>query len=90
MVRLSHRKELGPKKRNSAQVDSRRPIMDHLKGILESLNPTERMIADCILADPEKVLTSAVADLRSDGGASAGSIVAFCRRLGTSGFVDNC
>jgi DNA-binding MurR/RpiR family transcriptional regulator len=56
--------------------------------VLNSLNPTERLIADCILADPERVITSSIAEIKSRSGASVGSIVGFCRRLGLKGFAE--
>jgi DNA-binding MurR/RpiR family transcriptional regulator len=55
---------------------------------LGSLNPTERLIADSVLADPERVITSSIAEIRHLSGASVGSIVGFCRRLGLKGFAD--
>jgi DNA-binding MurR/RpiR family transcriptional regulator len=69
-------------------VDSRRPLLTYLKGILASLNPTDRLIADCVLADPERVITSSIAQLKEDCGASVGAIVAFCRRVGLTGFAE--
>src|SRR6185437_2888599 len=64
--------------------DGPRPLLTYLKGVLNSLNPTERLIADCILADPERVITSAIAEIKSRSGA----IVVFCRRLGLKGFAE--
>ena len=71
-----------------AQLDGNRPILAYLKGILTSLNPTERLIAECVLADPERVVTSAIASIGKQSGASVGSIVGFCRRLGLKGFAE--
>jgi Transcriptional regulators len=68
--------------------DSRRPLLTYIKGILASLNPTDRLIADCVLADPERVITSSIAQLKDDCGASVGAIVAFCRRVGVAGFAE--
>jgi RpiR family transcriptional regulator, carbohydrate utilization regulator len=80
---------LGSKTRVSEnQSDSRRPLLTYLKGILASLNPTERVIADCVLADPEKIVISSIAAIKQDCGASVGSIVGFCRRLGLKGFAE--
>jgi RpiR family transcriptional regulator, carbohydrate utilization regulator len=70
------------------ESDAKRPILLYLQGILGSLNPTERLIADCVLADPDRFITSAIADIKNSSGASVGSIVAFCRRLGLKGFAD--
>lgn len=68
--------------------DARRPLLTYIKGILASLNPTDRLIAECVLADPEKVITSSIAQLKDDCGASVGAIVAFCRRMGVKGFAE--
>lgn len=73
---------------SESPIDARRPVLTHLKGILASLNPTERVIAECVLGDPEKVVISSIAAIKEDCGASVGSIVAFCRRLGMSGFAE--
>jgi DNA-binding MurR/RpiR family transcriptional regulator len=69
-------------------MDTKRPLLVYLKGIMASLKPTERLIAECVLADPEKVITSSIAEIKQNSGASVGSIVGFCRRLGLKGFAD--
>jgi RpiR family transcriptional regulator, carbohydrate utilization regulator len=73
---------------SAGSSDGPRPLLTYLKGVLNSLNPTERLIADCILADPERVITSSIAEIKSRSGASVGSIVGFCRRLGLKGFAE--
>lgn len=88
MARRNQRPSRAQALTTDTQADSRRPVLPHLKGILASLNPTERMIADCVLADPEKVVISSIAAIKEDCGASVGSIVAFCRRLGMKGFAE--
>ena len=70
------------------ETDGRRALLTYIKGILASLNPTDRLIADCVLADPEKVISSSIAQLKDDCGASVGAIVAFCRRMGLTGFAE--
>jgi DNA-binding MurR/RpiR family transcriptional regulator len=67
--------------------ESKRPILVYIKGVLPSLTPTERQIAEYILKDPERILSSSIADLRDGTGSSVGSIVAFCRNLGLQGFA---
>jgi len=54
---------------------------------MASLSPAERLIAECVLRDPEKVVTASISELK-DSGASVGSIVGFCRFLGFKGFSD--
>ncbi len=66
----------------------KRPLLVYLQGILPTLNPTERLIAEYVLADPERILSSSIADIRNGSGASVGSIVGFCRNLGLKGFAD--
>jgi DNA-binding MurR/RpiR family transcriptional regulator len=73
---------------NDAPKDGKRPLLVYIKGILASLNPTERLIAECVLADPEKVITSSIAEMKQTCGASVGSIVDFCRHLGLKGYAD--
>jgi RpiR family transcriptional regulator, carbohydrate utilization regulator len=67
--------------------ESKRPILVYMKGVLPSLTPTERLIAEYILKDPERILSSSIAELRDGTGSSVGSIVAFCRSLGLQGFA---
>jgi RpiR family transcriptional regulator, carbohydrate utilization regulator len=73
---------------DSRQLESTRPVLAYLQGVLGSLNPSERRIADRVLADPEKIITSNIAELSDASGASVGSIVGFCRRMGVRGFAD--
>jgi len=54
------------------------PLSVYLRGILPSLNPTERQIGEYVLAIP---------DVRRASGASVGSIVGFWRTLGVDGFA---
>ena len=65
-----------------------RPLLVYLQGVLPSLNPTERLIAEFILADPERILSSSIAEIRNGSGASVGSIVGFCRSLGLKGYAN--
>lgn len=67
--------------------EARKPLLIYMQGILPSLNHTERLIADYVLQDPERALTSSIAEMRDGSGASVGSIVGFCRRLGQKGFA---
>src|SRR5580698_4628724 len=67
---------------------SKRPVLVYLQAILPSLNPVERVIAQYVLDDPERTLSSSIAELRRGSGASVGSIIGFCRSLGAKGFAD--
>jgi DNA-binding MurR/RpiR family transcriptional regulator len=68
--------------------DPKRPLLVYMQGVLPTLNPTERRIAEYVLADPERVISSSIAEIRKGSGASVGSIVGFCRNLGLKGFAD--
>jgi DNA-binding MurR/RpiR family transcriptional regulator len=67
--------------------EARKPLLVYIQGILPSLNHTERLIADYVLKDPERTLSSSIIEMRDGSGASVGSIVGFCRRLGQKGFA---
>src|ERR1700733_3479226 len=67
--------------------EARKPLLVYMQGILPSLNHTERLIAHYVLDDPERALSSSIAEMRDGSGASVGSIVGFCRRLGQKGFA---
>ena len=69
-------------------ADATPPLIPYMKGLLPSLNPTERLIAECVLADPERAISSSIAQLKDAAGASVGAIVGFCRRVGLKGFAD--
>jgi DNA-binding MurR/RpiR family transcriptional regulator len=67
---------------------SKRPVLIYLQAVLPSLNPVERLIAEYVLNDPERTLSSSIGDVRRGSGASVGSIIGFCRSLGVKGFAD--
>jgi hypothetical protein len=50
--------------------ESKRPILVYMRGVLPSLTPTERLIAEYILKDPERILSSSIAELRDGTGSS--------------------
>lgn len=63
-------------------------MLVYIQGILGSLNPSERLIAEYILKDPERVLYHTIAEMKQQCGASVGSIVGFGRTIGAGGFRD--
>ena len=83
-----HKNASGSRRRDQVSSSANGPLLTYLQGILASLNATDRLIAQCVLANPETVVTSTIADVKRASGASVGSIVGFCRRLGVSGFAD--
>jgi DNA-binding MurR/RpiR family transcriptional regulator len=69
-------------------TETKPPLLPYMRGILASLNAKERLIAECVIADPEKVLVSTIAQLSDTCNASVGAIVGFCRRMGLKGYAD--
>jgi RpiR family transcriptional regulator, carbohydrate utilization regulator len=67
--------------------DSRPPLQTYLKGIIASLNSTDRAIAVYVVANPEETISAPITDIKEQSGASVGAIVKFCRRLGYKGFA---
>lgn len=80
-MKLSPKQKPGP-----APPACARPLLVFMRGMLDSLNPSERRIADYILDDPERVLYHSIGEMKQRCGASVGSIVGFCRTLGVGGF----
>jgi RpiR family carbohydrate utilization transcriptional regulator len=83
----NHNGEPASDRADSPEI-SKRPVLIYLQAILPSLNPVERVIAQYLLDDPERALSSSIAELRRGSGASVGSIIGFCRSLGAKGFAD--
>ena len=87
MSRPPKTRRLGKELRNGPE-NPRRPILTYLRGVLASLNPTEVLIAESVLRDPERIITSSIAEVSTACGASVGAIVGFCQSLGLKGFAD--
>src|SRR5262249_21743493 len=84
---------MSPRKKKTRPVSNsfvagKRPLLASLRGQLPTLNPTERLIAECVLADPERVISSPVAELSQACRASVGAIINFCQKLGMKGFAE--
>ncbi len=78
----------GKRRSSTGYKQAQRPLLIHMQALLPTLHRKERMIADFILADPERILSSSIAEVREGSGASVGAIVGFCRRLGLEGFAN--
>jgi len=88
-VKADMRRKAGrPGTRGSRTPSSPRPLLIYLQGILHSLNPAEKLIAEYILKDPERVVYHTIAEMSQRCRASVGSVVGFCRSVGARGFAD--
>ncbi|GAA4341160.1 MurR/RpiR family transcriptional regulator [Pigmentiphaga soli] len=61
-------------------------VLARIDRIGPSLGPAARRIADFIVRHPEEVVHMSVSEVAERTGASEGSVVGFCKGLGTTGF----
>ena len=59
-----------------------------IKQRLSSMSPVEKKIANCILADPSRVVNSTIGRLAADAGTAVSSVVNFAVSLGFKGFSE--
>lgn len=59
-----------------------------IRGILPSLLPAEKKVAEYVLADPEGTLAQSVGEVAEKSGASEATVIRFCRRAKFLGFAD--
>ncbi|PLW83462.1 transcriptional regulator [Kineobactrum sediminis] len=64
----------------------KQPILRAIEGRLEQLRPSERKVAQRVLADPEQVITMRIVDLAAAAQVSEPTVVRFCRAIGCEGF----
>lgn len=63
-------------------------IMQEISAALDSLNRSERKVADVILADPQAATRSSIAVLAKAAQVSEPTVNRFCKRFNTAGFPD--
>lgn len=63
-------------------------LLDHIGERLESLNKSERKVADVILADPKAATRLSISALAAAALVSEPTVNRFCRNFDTSGFPD--
>ena len=61
-------------------------VADRITGERSNLTPSERRIAEAILADPQLVAFGTVADLAARAGAGAATVVRLANKVGFDGF----
>ncbi|NED93913.1 MurR/RpiR family transcriptional regulator [Phytoactinopolyspora alkaliphila] len=59
-----------------------------IRGLLPSLHPAERRVAEAVLADPGGVATTSITALARAGDTSEATVVRFCRTAGFSGYPE--
>jgi RpiR family carbohydrate utilization transcriptional regulator len=63
-----------------------RPILSEIETRLEQMRPSERKVAELVLAQPEKAIHMRIVDLAAAAGVSEPTVVRFCRAVGFTGF----
>jgi len=63
-------------------------VVRHIRGLLPTLAPAERRVAEAIIADPTLVVSTTITALAQQGRTSETTVVRFCRRVGFAGYPD--
>ncbi len=74
------------KRKNRASPDNQGGALARIRGILPSLLPAERKVADYVLASAEKILDQSVGEIAANAGVSEATIIRFCRTAGFTGY----
>ncbi|TWB54387.1 transcriptional regulator HexR [Nitrospirillum viridazoti] len=63
-------------------------MLGRIRGMMDSLRPSERKIAEIVLKRPHAVVTASVAEVAREADVSQPTVVRFCRSIGCSGYQD--
>lgn len=67
---------------------SRRPVLDLIADAANRFTPSERRVAEAVIADPKVVAFGTVAQLAETSGSSGPTVLRFAAKLGFDGFVE--
>lgn len=62
--------------------------LSHIRGFYPTLSPSEKKVADFILANYQKVMPMTLAELAAHSGVSDATVVRFCRALGFRSYLE--
>lgn len=65
-----------------------RTVLVRIRSTLPTLRPSERAIAELVLADPSRAAMMSIGDLAEQGGTSTTSVVRFYKKVGYTGYSD--
>ena len=74
-----HRKQLAPPKAG---------CLIRIKSAMESFKPSERIIAEYVLEDPEHVVQMSIAELARDADVGESTVMRFCRAIDYKGYQE--
>ena len=63
-------------------------VLQELRAAVPALRPSERRVAELVLADPARVVSLAITDVAELCDTSVASVVRFCRSLGYTGYAE--
>lgn len=72
--------------RSAMQELTASAVLSRIHNLYPSLGAAGQRIADYVLAHPNDVVHMSVTDVAESAGASEGSVVGFCKRVGATGF----
>ncbi|MFF2299688.1 MurR/RpiR family transcriptional regulator [Arthrobacter sp. NPDC058127] len=69
-------------------LDSSRTVLVRIRSVLPTLRPSERAVAEAILAEPAQAASMPIGDLAGRSGTSTASVVRFYRKVGYAGYSE--
>jgi RpiR family carbohydrate utilization transcriptional regulator len=72
----------------SSASQAANPVLDRIARVYPTLSRAERQVADFVLADPANLARTPISRITSKSGASAPTILRFCRAVGFTGLTD--
>jgi RpiR family carbohydrate utilization transcriptional regulator len=74
--------------RPCSALSTANPVLDRIARVYPTLSRAERQVADFVLADPGGLARTPISRITSQSGASAPTILRFCRAAGFTGLTD--
>lgn len=68
--------------------ESSRTVLVKIRSVLPALRPSERAIAEAVLAEPSRIATMSIGDLAEKCSTSTTSVVRFYKKIGYTGYSD--
>ncbi|MEV6104624.1 MurR/RpiR family transcriptional regulator [Streptomyces sp. NPDC051940] len=69
-------------------IHNRAGILARIQGLLPTLTPAERALAELVVADPAGVAASTITDVAARSGTSRTTVTRFCRALDLPGYAE--
>lgn len=77
-----------PTKQRKQLAPPKAGCLIRIKSAMESLKPSERIIAEYVLQDPERVVQMSIAELARDADVGESTVMRFCRALDYKGYQE--